>query len=149
MSDDHRTSDDRAADREMSDREREIAELVTVHRAGDARLARLTVAGELDSYTVPALLDPLTTAVADRPFVVVLDLTAVTFFGSAALRCLLDSQLRATVAGVRLAVVGSPIVVRVLELTGTVPLLDVHATLRSAVASVDGCDPKSTRHRTS
>ncbi len=123
--------------------DRDVAELVGVHRSGDARRVGLAVTGELDSYTAPAFLDPLDAALADRPVVVVLDLTAVTFFASAALRGLLDAQLRAAVAGVRLAVVASQVVFRVLELTGTLALLDVHPTVRSAVAG--GCDSSARR----
>jgi anti-sigma B factor antagonist len=81
--------------------------------------ARVLVVGELDLLTSPQLTDalnPLLDSVGPRT--VVVDLTGVTFFDSSALNVLLQAQNRAAEQQIELAIVASPMVSRVIELTG-------------------------------
>jgi anti-anti-sigma factor len=80
---------------------------------------RVLVVGELDLLTSPQLSDALATLVGDEgPSRLVVDLTGVTFFDSSALNVLLQAQNRAAELEVELAIVASPAVSRVIELTG-------------------------------
>lgn len=101
----------------------------TVPRTG---VAVLTVVGELDMQTVP-VLDAALAEVRDDARVV-LDLSRVSFLGSAGLHVLLTEQERTLDTGRSLAlVVSSQLVRRPLEITGMVPLFEVHAELTAAV----------------
>ncbi|MEQ3553048.1 STAS domain-containing protein [Pseudonocardia nematodicida] len=82
--------------------------------------------GEVDTVTAPFLSGQLHEWVAAAPRVV-LDLSRVTFLGSAGLAVLLDSHLWATRAGVAFQVVCGEArqVRRVLQVTGTLEHLDV------------------------
>jgi anti-anti-sigma factor len=72
----------------------------------------LTISGDLDADTAWRLSALLDTVDADSG-VVVLDLTAVPFFDSVGLACLLEAHHR----GVDLRVAGSPQVIRTMTLT--------------------------------
>ena len=86
---------------------------------------RLDVAGELDlaaSSTLRAALAEL----ADGDGDVMVDLSAVTFIDSTALRVLVHAHAEMGSAGGRLVVTDpSPVVVRILHLAGLFTLLDI------------------------
>jgi anti-sigma B factor antagonist len=81
--------------------------------------SRVLVVGELDLLTSPQLTDALTRLLDDSTRTrLLVDLTGVTFFDSSALNVLLQAQNRAAEQQVELAIVASPMVSRVIELTG-------------------------------
>jgi anti-anti-sigma factor len=68
---------------------------VTVSVRRDTDTLILTVVGELDILTAPAVDEAVQVALADKPPVLVLDLTQVLFLGSAGLSVLLTAHQRA------------------------------------------------------
>ncbi len=93
----------------------------------DARngVARLALAGELDTRSAPAFLDQLTTIAGDGVGSVVLDLRDVTFVDSTGLHAFLTAHERAKTNGHNLVLIGvRPSTRRLFEITGTQFLLD-------------------------
>ncbi|MDU0287832.1 STAS domain-containing protein [Saccharothrix longispora] len=91
----------------------------------------VTVAGELDLDTAPRLRDVL---LGPPPPVLVLDLTAVRFFGSSGLSLLLEANRHARCAGGELVLVAAGrVVLRPLEITGVVRVLTLFPTLAEAL----------------
>jgi anti-anti-sigma factor len=83
----------------------------------------------------------VTQALARRPAAVVVDLTGVHFFGSAALSVLVDARHRADESGIALGLVATRRVTLLpLELTGLAGVFPVFATVREAVAELHGKD---------
>jgi anti-sigma B factor antagonist len=91
----------------------------------------VTVLGEIDLATAPELETALGQYLGGTPLVVV-DLTDVTFFGSLGLATLVRLTARAESAGVRLALVPGPLVLRTMELTMTAHLFTVHDSVAAA-----------------
>ena len=60
----------------------------------DGNLVVLTVKGELDAYSAPALEDQFGRLIAERVDIVVLDLSQTAFCDSSGLRAILTSQRR-------------------------------------------------------
>jgi anti-sigma B factor antagonist len=78
----------------------------------------LSVSGQIDVATVDALAGKIREAIAEEPETVVVDLSAVGFFGSGGLNTLLEADGRARASGCRLVVVpGTGVVRRLLERT--------------------------------
>jgi anti-anti-sigma factor len=98
----------------------------------------VTVAGELDFSTAPRLAAVLETRLESAVKTVVVDLSAVTFIGSAGLEVLAQAHLRASLTGraVRL-VTGSHCVDRALHITGLDRKLPCHTDLTQALSSHD------------
>jgi anti-sigma B factor antagonist len=97
------------------------------------------VEGEHDVYTAPSLNDQLTVLLDERvPFVI--DLTKTTFVDSSVLRVLLEAKRRAEERGLGFAIAlgedESGPVRRVLDITGLVPVLPVHAGRDAAIVAV-------------
>ncbi|MFC5996391.1 STAS domain-containing protein [Pseudonocardia hispaniensis] len=83
------------------------------------------VLGEIDTLTAPVLREKLDEHLPTTPLVV-LDLSAVTFLGSAGLAVLVSARDTAEQHGHRLRLVcGSRIATRALEATGLLTLFDV------------------------
>jgi anti-anti-sigma factor len=78
----------------------------------------VTVSGELDLATRPRLERAVRETLAARPWRLTIDLTDVTFCGSAGLQALLVLHEAAEEAGARMAVRPSAVVRRLLEITG-------------------------------
>lgn len=97
----------------------------------------LTVRGEVDMVTAPALAQEVGAALREAPALLVVDLTAVRFLSSAGLAVLVDAQARATSGTVFRVVANSPGTLRVLELTGLDRTLAVHASLDDALTTGD------------
>ena len=96
------------------------------------RRAVLSVAGEIDMTTAPALQGAIESA-AGRAFDVWLDLTATTFMDSSGIHILSRARARLAEANGRLAVIcpNGP-VRRVLSLTGLDQFLELHSNRRAA-----------------
>jgi anti-sigma B factor antagonist len=89
---------------------------VTIEQRAGA--VHVKMAGELDISTAARLEDDLRRVEAERPELLVLDLTALTFMDSTGLRLLITADSRARAEGRRLALIqGSEMVQRVLRLT--------------------------------
>jgi len=102
-------------------------------------VAVVVVEGEHDVYTAPSLNDQLTVLLDERvPFVI--DLTKTTFVDSSVLRVLLEAKRRAEERGLGFAIAlgedESGPVRRVLDITGLVPVLPVHAGRDAAIVAV-------------
>ncbi|MFC5291070.1 STAS domain-containing protein [Actinokineospora guangxiensis] len=102
------------------------------------RCAVLAVRGELDSATAPRLNERLMAAIAEAPpgAGVVLDLSDVTFCGSAGVQAVLLAGDQARELDRGFAVACGPFVRRTLELVGLRHLVGDHPTRAAALASV-------------
>jgi anti-anti-sigma factor len=89
---------------------------VTARAQGSTQL--LAVTGQVDIATVETLADGIRDALATEPETIVVDLSAVGFFGSGGLRALLEADGHARASGCRLVVVpGTGVVRRLLDRT--------------------------------
>jgi anti-sigma B factor antagonist len=95
---------------------------VTQSRPGEVTVA---VSGELDLATRPRLDRAVRDVLAARPWHLTIDLTAVTFCGSAGLQVLLVLHRVAGEAGVRMVVQPSPAIRRLLEITGLADVVPI------------------------
>ena len=104
----------------------EIGEVVRFDVVGYGdRASVLHLVGEIDTLTAPLLRAQLDTQISDNELLV-LDLTEVTFLGSAGLAVLVAAKDDAESRRHRLRVVpGSRIVVRALQATGLLNIFDV------------------------
>ncbi|WP_170191895.1 STAS domain-containing protein [Saccharothrix syringae] len=106
---------------------------VRVARVGTTHV--VTVSGELDVDTAPPVRNAVDRALDERPPSLVLDLTGLAFFGSPGLSLLVSARERAEEAGGEFAVVATGrAVLRPLEVTGVLGLLDVRASLADALS---------------
>lgn len=98
------------------------------------------VAGDIDAATVPVMNDRVVELLAGDPVLLVIDLGQVEFLGSSGLAALArySSHLRSTEPPSRLLLTGATrrVVYRCLELTGLIPLFDIHPTLPEALAAL-------------
>jgi anti-sigma B factor antagonist len=103
-------------------------------RKGDACI--VTISGEVDIYTSPALKAALAAASVDGCRVLVVDLNAVGFIDSSGLGVLVGALRRAREAGGDLRVVsGQEAVARILRITGLDRVFALHATLDEALGT--------------
>src|SRR5919112_2261160 len=94
-------------------------ELVTIDVTGDSATARLTVSGEVDSTSAPALRARLDEVLDKGAVELTVDLTRVTFLDSAGLCVLAAAHRRCLRADVRLRVLASTrAVIRPMQITG-------------------------------
>ncbi|MFD5824384.1 STAS domain-containing protein [Lentzea sp. NPDC060358] len=96
-----------------------------------------SVHGEIDLTTGHVLRDEVATRLADRPRSLVLDVSRVTFLGSAGINVMLRVGEQAAEREVAFAVVtGEGFVRRVLTLSGVSGLLGLYRDLPAALAAV-------------
>ena len=95
----------------------------------------VSVRGEVDVATAPALRDRLDEAIAQGPPVLVVDLLGVTFIDSTALGVLIGANKRCAEVGcsMRLVVV-EPRIVKIFEITGLTDMFAFRATRDEAVS---------------
>lgn len=95
------------------------------------------VVGELDMLTAPALAALLRAERANRPRVLVIDLTNLEFMGSSGLQVLVDAKGTAG-DSCQLALIISPghAVMRLLDITGLTPHFEIFPTVSQAVAAL-------------
>ncbi|TWF82427.1 anti-anti-sigma factor [Pseudonocardia hierapolitana] len=119
--------------------------MVTITPVRTGPVSVLTVSGEIDLVSGPLLRTALD-EVIDAPDSsaltgVVLDLTAVTFLGSAGLAVLVDAHEHATQRGIALKIVidgpGSP-VARAFQAAAIHEHLDVHSSVGDALLGGEG-----------
>lgn len=101
----------------------------------------VTVGGDLDAVTAPALTDCVRGQLAAGAVALVIDLQAVDFLGSAGLAVLAESSraVAEAVPGSRLHLSGAAhrSVHRPLDLVGLLPQFEVHATPADALSSIE------------
>lgn len=103
----------------------QVSDVVRFDAAADGSSLVAHVRGEIDTLTAPLLRTELDTRVPEAPLVV-LDLSGVTFLGSAGLAVLVAAKDQVERSGHTLKLVcGSRIVTRALEATGLLGLFDV------------------------
>jgi anti-anti-sigma factor len=112
------------------------APLLHVSRTDDGRIARLSLAGELDMSSSLTLNAQLRKAEARRPPMLVLDLTDLRFMDVSGLRAILDAARRANREGRELIVTNPvPHIVRLFELTAIDQSLEL---LRNPLGGLTG-----------
>jgi anti-sigma B factor antagonist len=104
----------------------EVGEVIRFDVVGHGAEARVVhVVGEIDTLTAPLLRAQLDGQIPTNPLLV-LDLTEVTFLGSAGLAVLVAAKDEAELRDHRLRIVpGSRIVVRALQATGLLNIFDI------------------------
>jgi anti-sigma B factor antagonist len=108
----------------------------TIHTTTRAGVSLVSVAGEIDLTSGGPLRAILSARLGQRPPVLVVDLTAVVFFGAAGIRALVTAAAQARALGTTMmVVVDHHIVLRSLRLTGADRELDVRSTVDLALAS--------------
>ena len=98
----------------------------------------LQLDGRLESSSVPAFQNQLSQATLIGNERLVLDLSRVSFVGSAALRVILVTAKRLGVSGGRLAVCAPPQIAQVFVVAGLDAMLPVHLSLDEAQAALAG-----------
>jgi len=82
-------------------------------------VSAVSISGELDIASAPAVQEALDRAVEAASEILVVDLAGTSFVDSSGLEAIFRSERRATAAGVGMVVVGArPVVRRVFELSG-------------------------------
>lgn len=112
------------------------SDLLTVDVDTRGSAVVVSVRGELDLATVPVLRDRLDSMgeVSESPSPLVIDLSAVTFIGSAGLALLVDLHNRCGERGTRLALVATGSVVpRAIQITALDQVFSVHGNLDDAI----------------
>jgi anti-anti-sigma factor len=95
----------------------------------------LHVTGELDMISAPSLSESITAALRERPPVLIMDLTAVRFIGSAGLSVLIGAYDKAGTQTRVKIVATSPATLRPLEVTGLLTEISIHPTVESALGT--------------
>lgn len=99
----------------------------------------VTVSGEVDVATAPALRDCVERVVERDEGAVVVDLLGVTFIDSTGLGVLIGAHRRCVDDGRELrVVVGEPRILKVFEITGLTDLFPIHPSLELATATGAG-----------
>ncbi|GAB4586679.1 STAS domain-containing protein [Nocardia sp. IFM 10818] len=97
----------------------------------------LTVAGEVDLATAPALDSAIDTTLGGKPAALVIDLSEVSFLASAGMAALVAAHQRA--GGTRIAVVADgPATSRQLKMTSLDQVFALHPTLTEALDALRG-----------
>jgi anti-sigma B factor antagonist len=104
--------------------------------SGQPGVPILDVRGEIDVATSPELQATLTRLLDDRPELLIVNLTGVTFIDSTGLGVLVGAvrDMRATGGDLRL-VVTQPHIIKILELTGLDSVFEVSSNTSDAVRS--------------
>ncbi|MGH3761101.1 STAS domain-containing protein [Actinophytocola sp.] len=114
------------------------SDLLTVDIDARGTAVVVSVRGELDLATVPVLRDRLDSVgeVSAEPSPLVIDLSAVTFIGSAGLALLVDQHNRCQDRGIPLELVATGSVVpRAIQVTALDQVFSVHDTVDEAIGA--------------
>ncbi|SES44629.1 STAS domain-containing protein [Lentzea albida] len=118
---------------------------LTAHTVDRDGIAVVVVAGEIDMVTEDSPLDQALDAVRRRPAGLVIDLGAVSFFGSSGINMVLNVWRHAVSESVPLAVVAGRTVSRPLDMSGAAAVLSLHPNLAEALAAVRTVPPQRRR----
>ena len=98
--------------------------------------AVVSMPDEVDMANGSAIQEGLLAALAQRPAVLVVDMTQTTFCDSAGVRAIMLTHRQAAAAGCQLRlVIGSPAVTRVFTIIGAGQLVPIHPDLAAALAA--------------
>ncbi|MFD1145575.1 STAS domain-containing protein [Saccharothrix hoggarensis] len=107
----------------------------------------VAIAGEIDMTCDNAVRAVLSAQLDRQPAGLVVDLTAVDFFGSTGIQLVVEASARAERLGVALAVATDRrTVLRPLEITLVNEMVDIHPTVRDALAALPVEDVPTPRH---
>lgn len=106
---------------------------VTVERLDEG--AAVVVAGELDVLTAPKLDEQVSIALETRPPLLVIDLSEVTFLGSAGMSSLVSAHRMAGPATKVRIVAAGRTTARAMQIVGLDQQLPIYSTLGEAVAA--------------
>lgn len=109
---------------------------IAVAVAYENGVAVLTVTGEVDLATVPALEAAIDEALATQPSALVIDLSAVDFLASAGLQTLVTTQERVSGSGHFAVVAEGAATSRPIQLTGLDEIFGLYPTLAEALSAV-------------
>jgi len=94
----------------------------------------VSVRGEVDRATAPALEETLVAVTEEQTGDVIVDMTGCRFFDSTGLRLLLASKERLEGSNRRMALVlSNPVVLRIFQITRYDELFEIYPSLRAAV----------------
>ncbi|MQY17311.1 STAS domain-containing protein [Nocardia macrotermitis] len=96
----------------------------------------LTVAGEVDLATAPALENAIEATLGSKPPVVIIDLTQVSFLASAGMAALVGAHKRAGETTRIMVVADGPATGRQLKVTGLDKVFAMHTTLDGALTAL-------------
>ncbi|MEV6135476.1 STAS domain-containing protein [Nocardia sp. NPDC051990] len=96
----------------------------------------LTVSGEVDLATAPALENSIEAILAGKPAVLIIDLTGVSFLASAGMATLVAAHQRAGDATTIMIVADGPATSRQLKMTSLDQVFALHSTLAEALAAL-------------
>jgi anti-anti-sigma factor len=112
----------------------DVSTTTLVETIGQHEVPIVTVTGEVDMSTVQVVQEELAEQLDRRPAALIIDLGAVSFFGSAGINTLLDVHLNAVQSGTEVVLITTQsVVLRPLQLTGVAELFSIHPTLRDAL----------------
>jgi anti-anti-sigma factor len=114
------------------------SDLLTVDIDARGSAVVVSVGGELDLATVPVLRDRLASleSASSSPDPLVIDLSSVTFIGSAGLALLVEVHNRCSERGMSLAIVAAGSVVpRAIQVTALDRVFAVHPTVDEALSA--------------
>jgi anti-sigma B factor antagonist len=114
---------------------------ITVHQHDDPPSVVVDVTGELDALTAPRLLDALHVQLSA---VLVVDLTAVTFMGSAGISVLIETRQRSPHIDLRV-VAATRAALRPLQITGVDTVLNVYPSRDEALTGARRSLDQATR----
>jgi anti-anti-sigma factor len=106
---------------------------ITIHQQGEAVV--LEAAGDVDLRTAAQFLDAVLKIIDEHPSILVIDLAAVTFFGSSGLAVLAHAQCAAGDQIQLRVVAAGPVTRRPLQVTGLDRELAIHPTRQAALAT--------------
>jgi anti-anti-sigma factor len=95
----------------------------------------LTVSGEVDLATAPALEAAIEGILGGKPAALIIDLTAVSFLASAGMAALVGAHQRAGASTAIAVVADGPATSRQLKMTSLDQVFALHSTLDNALAS--------------
>ncbi|QIS07587.1 anti-sigma factor antagonist [Nocardia brasiliensis] len=96
----------------------------------------LTVAGEVDLATAPALESSIEAILDGKPAALIIDLTAVSFLASAGMAVLVATHQRAGTTTAIAVVADGPATSRQLRMTNLDQVFAVHSTLQAALTGL-------------
>ncbi len=112
---------------------------LTISTEAKDSVTLISVRGELDLATAPELSDLTTRLLEQGDARLVYDLSGLTFCDSTGLTVFVRAKNRVDELGGRLSLAApSPIVHRVLDVSGLLQVLDTRSTVADAVAAVTG-----------
>jgi anti-anti-sigma factor len=114
----------------------DVSTTTLVETIGQHEVPIVTVTGEVDMSTVQVVHAELADKLDRRPAALIIDLGAVSFFGSAGINTLMHAHLNARQSGTEIVLItAQSAVLRPLQLTGVAELFSIQPTLRDALAA--------------